>query len=182
MNSKQVICERCHSALATVHVKQRINHQESHRHLCAACAAKEGLASGFVWEGDPFENLLGSFFLPHRSEGMGRCPTCGRSLGDVKRTGRFGCSDCYGVFERRVDLSPFTATEGYKGKRAPRKEAAEENKAAPKAEKPARKAPAKEEQAALLKQQLKQAVEAEEYEQAAKLRDRLRALEQKEEQ
>ncbi len=169
MNPNQTICQRCHNALATVHVKERINGNQTERHLCASCAAKEGFMGSSVWESDPFDTLLGSFFLPNRAA-AGRCPTCNRSLNDVKRTGRFGCGDCYGVFEGRVDLSPFTSPEGYKGKRPP-----SHGDCPPKEE-----APRKDEEAERLKQSLKQAVENEEYEKAAKLRDQLRALEGKE--
>ena len=174
--NKQYLCDRCHNAVATIHYKQTVNGKESRLHLCSACAAKEESLSSlsFGWESDPFDALLGSFFLPHAAPSVSRCPTCNQSLADVKRTGRFGCSDCYAAFEGRVDLRPFSSPKGYRGKGAPSEQkAAEEEK----------KAPAEQKASSLseLKQQLKDAVAREDYESAAKLRDAVRALEKKEE-
>ncbi len=170
MYHEKHICDRCENQIATVHLKQIFNGKESQRHLCSACAAKEGIGAsavtGFSWESDPFDELLGSFFLPHAPASVTRCPTCNQSLADLKRTGRFGCSDCYETFENRVDLRPFSSPKGYRGKGVLKSPASEKKQSAP--------------NAASLKEQLKKAVEQEDYESAAKLRDQIRALENKE--
>lgn len=164
------LCDRCQNAVATVFVKQSLNGKQTSRHLCSSCAAVEGIgySADLGWATDPFDQLLGSFFLPHTPVSVTRCPTCNQSLQDIKRTGRFGCSDCYDTFENRVDLRPFTSPKGYRGKKAAESFHKEQAPQAP--------------DAAQLKQQLKQAVEQEDYETAAKLRDQIRALEGKEEQ
>ncbi len=84
------------------------------------------------------------------------CPVCDFSLETYRRTGRLGCPDCYNIFAREL---------------------AEEK--APLADEGAENAATAESPALTLKkleQQLQQAIEKEDYETAAQLRDRIREL------
>ena len=166
-------CDACKKNVATVHYKQNVNGHRSETYLCSECAAEKGWGAENLFTWDPFEGfdkMLGGFFAP-RTLTSASCPTCGRTLSDVKRSGRFGCSDCYEAFGDSLDLSPF-ASGAYRGRR-PLK-AAEK-----KAEQSEKKTKETKEQNELdgLKEQLKAAVKNEEYEKAAGLRDRIRALE-----
>ncbi len=170
-------CDKCHKNYATVHYKQNVNGKQSEAYLCSDCAAESGwgVHNSDLFSWDPFEGfdkLLGGFFLPQKVSGAAACPTCGRTLSDVKRSGRFGCSDCYTTFGDMVDLSPFTAGT-YKGRRplgsgAAAKEAVRETKEEKKAAK---------DELSELKNRLKEAVKKEECEEAATPRDRIRAME-----
>ena len=90
------------------------------------------------------------------------CPRCGATLQDFRETGRLGCADCYRTFEtplrdllRRVHGSTHHMGERY-AEREPQ---------------------AAREQASELREQLRLAVETENFELAAELRDRIRVVE-----
>ena len=53
-----MLCQNCGKNQATTHVKKTINGETSELHLCAACAAKQGL--GGMWNGFGFD--LGDFW------------------------------------------------------------------------------------------------------------------------
>lgn len=178
-------CDNCKKENATVHFRQNINGKVTESYLCADCAAKAGYtADSFFSSWNPFEGfdkMLGGFFLP-QSTSAAVCPTCGRTLADVKRSGRFGCSDCYGAFADRLDLSPFTGGV-YKGRRPAVRGASLKERIRGRVEQSAEKRAEKKEAAdelAELKSELKAAVAGEEYEKAATLRDRIRAIENRE--
>ncbi len=81
-----------------------------------------------------------------------QCPACGFTLEDYRRTSRLGCSDCYSFFARE-----FSALTG-SGADTPH----ESDDGAPTREK--------------LERQLREAIEREDYESAARLRDELKSL------
>ncbi len=81
-----------------------------------------------------------------------QCPACGFTLEDYRRTSRLGCPDCYSFFAREF-ASLSTAQADAPG---------DDNDAPPSREK--------------LERQLREAIEREDYESAARLRDELKAL------
>lgn len=170
----QNLCDRCHEREATIVYRKNVNGYETEEKLCPICAKQAGWMPAFQPE-DPFEELnelfSGLFMKDNRTlQGASRCPGCGLSLSEIKAQGRFGCENCYSFFENRIDWTPFTSRSGYQGKR-PEPSA----KTPPEQETP-------EQKLAGLKKQLADAVKAEQYEQAAALRDQIRALEKKDEQ
>jgi protein arginine kinase activator len=93
------------------------------------------------------------------------CVRCGGSLQDFRESGRLGCSECYRSFEiplrdllRRLHGSTHNMGERY-------------------SEGVGSAAPSERPQAAELREQLRVAVETENFELAAELRDRLRVME-----
>ena len=95
------------------------------------------------------------------------CPACGGTLQDFRHTGRLGCAQCYTTFEshlrdllRRLHGSSQHVGERYAATTPP-------------AGTPAGPARA----AGELREQLKRAIEEENFELAAELRDRLKVLE-----
>ncbi len=172
---KQTLCERC-GKRATVFYKENVNGKTREMHLCADCAAREGVGKeafhlpgfwddGFFGVSPLFAGLFGGETASEQRE---RCPRCGKSLAAIREDGRFGCSQCYETFGDRVDLKAFTG--GYKG--APLTAGGTESAA------PAENvAETDEGKLARLKEELKQAVAAEAYEKAAALRDEIRGLE-----
>jgi protein arginine kinase activator len=165
-----MLCQECHNAPASVHVKKRQGDEEVQIHLCPACAKKMG------WH-NPLEDIkfplaqfissmmhdmtLGAAQKPAPGEGA-RCTECGLSFQEFSRTGRLGCGHCYEAFRssmqellRRIHGS--TRHEGRRPKNAP---------------KPARTSKAT--SLRQLKAELDRAVAAEDFEKAAEIRDRIR--------
>lgn len=163
----QNLCQHCGKQVATINYHENKNGTVRELHLCAACAAKMGIG---VFQEDLFSHLSSfSLFSPaaRSVKQSPACPLCGTTLAQIQKKGKFGCSSCYDTFADGLDLSPYVG-KGYGGE----KEAAEKPPAAPIAE------PIPDEIAAL-KEKLKKAVAAERYEEAAKLRDEIRAKEEK---
>jgi protein arginine kinase activator len=164
-------CEQCHEREAVIHLTQIVNEQVTTLHLCERCAADKGVES----PGSQPKTPLGTFLaamgqeLPNQVPAPrtgDNCPRCGGSLQDFRESGRLGCPDCYRSFEvpLRDLLRRLHGSTQHVGERYTDKERAL----------PAEQARP---QAAELREQLRLAVETENFELAAELRDRLRVLE-----
>ena len=163
------ICDQCRQKPATVHYMETKNGVKSEVYLCPECAAKYGIgtAGGFFGE-----DLFGSFPLfaaaqSHPKEEDGVCPQCKTDLSRIRRDGAFGCPACYDAFAGKIDMTPFVG-EGYRGGRLFAGSPVPEAKA---------EEPVKEDPVAALKAKLKEALAKENYEEAAVLRDQIRARE-----
>ena len=196
---KNYICDECKKNNATVYYKQTVNGKTTEKHLCAECADKYGIFEkndfGDFWNGafvDPFEDVFSKMFfgLPAASNKLAspeRCPTCGSTLGDIRRESRMGCPDCYTVFREFLE----DGDTKYKG-RAPKTRGSIGERAAEAAHKikenVSEKVQAVKEKiseagkadpVAEMRAELKKAVAEENYEKAAELRDKIRAAESK---
>jgi protein arginine kinase activator len=163
-------CEQCHEREAVIHLTQIVNEQVTTLHLCERCAAEKGVES----PGSQPKTPLGTFLaamgqeLPEQAptpRSGDNCPRCGGSLQDFRESGRLGCPDCYRSFEvpLRDLLRRLHGSTHHMGERYADKEMAA--------------TPKERHQAAELREQLRLAVETENFELAAELRDRLRVME-----
>jgi protein arginine kinase activator len=152
-------CHHCESQ-ATVHLTQIINGQMHKMDLCEVCAQEKGVTNP---DNLSIGNLL-SEDQPKVDTGSASmtCESCGTTHQDFKKGGRLGCEACYHVFRPVLEplLDGMHAGIKHLGKI------------------PSRTVVKKDEQEneELLRTQLKQAVEEENYEKAAELRDRLKKL------
>jgi len=127
-------------------------------HLCRACAVARGFASAGEGLGARLDSLL--------NDGAGTsaesCPACGWTAELIRTSGRLGCTDCIKTLRRDIlsALKRSGAHGPYEGKVPLRARAAEPDP----------------ESRAALSDSLELAIRAEDFEAAASLRDRLRAL------
>jgi len=163
-------CSVCNTREATVHLTEVVNDKVSKFHLCEKCAKEKSdemhshfgltdLLSGLV----DFEPSL-----PEDQLATGiqvKCPTCNMTYHDFQKTGRLGCGKCYDVFavnlselfrkihgsDRHVGKMPFKGKESVKDQQDIQR----------------------------LKNELGKLIQAEEFEKAALLRDRIRDLDDK---
>lgn len=165
-----MLCDECKRNNASVHFVSIINGEKKERHLCKDCAQKLGTDSfmTFSW-GDVFPTAFA--FQPPRT--AARCPSCGTTLDDITKTGLLGCPACYSFL--KSDIMPIIARVQSRTKHSGRVPMGYE---APKLDKPLEAASEQNADSleAKLKAELAQAVAAEEYERAAIIRDRLKAL------
>ena len=166
-----MLCQHCKKNEATTHVKTMINGEYAEYRLCSACAHELGYDSVFPDMTADFGGLLSSFFsnaLPALS-GAAHCKNCGSTLGDIKRTGKVGCADCYDTFfnELMPMIRNIHGNTEHKGKRP---DVIEYSVNSDEPEKAADKT-------AALKEELKKAIENENFERAAQLRDEIKRLE-----
>jgi len=113
-------------------------------------------------------SLLGSILAPekiNRSADAKKCDLCGMSFADLRREGKAGCPRCYDTFADELERTVAGIHGGTKhtGK-APAKYEAKMAEA---------------EKIAKLRAKISEAVQAEDYETAAKLRDEIKAIEGK---
>lgn len=92
-------CDLC-SKPATVHLTQIVNSKIHKVDLCEACAQAKGVTdpSGFS-----LADLLLKASLNPEPAGDAKCAACGFTQQDFKKTGRFGCAECYGYFGRLLE-------------------------------------------------------------------------------
>lgn len=164
-------CEECKQKPAAVHLTQVFNGNIMQSHLCEECAAKKG---GFMFDpGNKFSipNLLSSIFgagcsaAPTPPTELDGCPNCGMTFDDIRQTGKLGCSECYKVFEQELEptLRRIHGNSQHIGKIPSRG-----------GEKVLLR-----KQMDNLKTQLQEAVNREEYEKAAGIRDNIKDMENK---
>lgn len=117
------------------------------------------LFSGF----DEMFGLLDSMFRGGEVSEAKKCPVCGHTWADFRRSGRFGCGECYNTFRANTaqTLRQIHATTKHTGK-IPNKSG---------------DALKRKREYESLKAQLKTAVQNEDYETAAKLHKQIRDME-----
>lgn len=106
-----MICEHCHERPANVVVKQSYNGQLTESHLCHVCAAENHHIQP-LFDQDPLSihQLLAHWFpemqqtaMNPRKTATAVCPSCGFSLGKFQKVGKFGCATCYETFAPQLD-------------------------------------------------------------------------------
>lgn len=161
-------CQICNKRDATVHFTQIINNKKVEMHLCQQCAKEKG---GYDF-GLPlnissfFAGLLGfdekQRYVQETKE-TAVCPGCGMEFEEFQHTGKVGCKSCYTAFENSLNplIRRIQGSIEHNGK-VPAKLA---------------KGISISREISRLKELLLKAVEKEEYESAAELRDKIKALE-----
>ena len=131
--------------------------------LCEACSKEKGVQdpTGFALA----DLLLGIGAAEEIEKGASttRCPVCGFTQSDFKKTGRLGCSTCYAAFSEGLSslLKAMHKGTEHVGKLPAR----------------AQRTLALSDRMKTLTEDLRKAVEAENYETAASLRDEIKQLE-----
>jgi protein arginine kinase activator len=162
-------CEKCNKP-ATVHLTEIHGGKQVSKHLCEQCAAQnDGLV---VKPHAPINELLTNFVLAHsglQKEGTAACEHCGMTWAEFRQGGMLGCEHDYAAFDKELTPLLQRAHENathHLGKMPLRRGGAEAA------------APLKRQvDLTRLKKELAKAVEGEDYERAAKLRDQIKEAE-----
>ena len=164
-------CQCCKNHTATIHLTEISNGQRLETHLCESCAQKQGLA---VKNQIPLNELLSTLLAvqPDLKKQLGEtegsavdtpCPSCGMTLRRFQKEVVLGCPYDYEFFEKSLDPIIEKSQGGnttHCGK-VPSKLPSDSKKQI---------------DIVNLKKQLESAVKNENYETAAKLRDRIKKL------
>lgn len=165
-----MLCEDCKQKPATIHYTQVVGGVSHQMHLCASCMQKRkvgfdlgdmqgllsSLLSGVGAAGDegaekhePEENAL-------------RCSRCGMEFARFRKTGMLGCAQCYQDFREQLApiLKRIHGRVQHAGHVPPSIDRAQRVR----------------EEMNRLKAEMSEAVACEDFERAAQLRDRIRAL------
>jgi len=111
MENVEGICESCGKNPATVHVTQISQDESVVFHLCETCAAQKGIQ--ITIQDEPIEPAV----QPQLAALS--CPRCGTTSSTIKKEGRAGCSHCYVVFNNEFTriLRQIHGTSRHKGKK-----------------------------------------------------------------
>jgi protein arginine kinase activator len=162
-----MLCCVCKEKEATVHLTQIVGDKMQKVDLCKHCAEKKGVndPTGFSLA-DLLLGLGASQEMEQASGGSDlKCPHCGFTQADFKKTGRLGCAGCYEVFGEGLEA---LLKSMHKGTRH------------------VGKAPASHQQTRAMHRKLEslqadlaKAISEEDFEQAAQLRDEIKRLSDK---
>lgn len=161
-----MLCQNCGKYEATTHVKRIINGEAAEAHLCSDCARALGYTDVFGGFGNVFGDLLGSFFgepsSPAISARAVRCEKCGSTFNDIIESGKIGCAECYKTFYEKLlpSLQRIHGKTKHEGK-IPNRVSVENEKV---------------NSLNKLEEELKEAIETQNFEKAATLRDKINAL------
>lgn len=161
-----MLCQICKKNPATVHYTKIINGNIQELHLCDECAMKSEFEFDSVFS---FNKLLSGLLdniqggVSHDDSNTLKCPFCGMDYVKFRETGKFGCAQCYETFKTNLNplLKSIHGHDRHVGKVPLR----------------ANKLGAKKREIDKLKKQLNELVAKEEFEKAAKVRDRIKELE-----
>src|ERR1700722_12966474 len=156
-------CSICKEKPATVHLTQIVGEKMQKLDLCEDCAKTKGVndPSGFALA----DIMLGLGAAQEVEQAVGtdlKCPRCGFSQADFKKSGRLGCPECYKTFAEGVSGLLKTM---HKGTRHAGK--------APESLRVSREFAAR---LKSLQKKLAKAIESEDFELAARLRDEIRQM------
>lgn len=186
-----MLCQRCHQRQATVFFSQTVNQETTQAHLCEVCALEQNQAAGGVlpFGFNPFA-AMSQFMNDFMGFDMGaiaevqsgrtkqvgldpqlQCPHCGYQLSTFRQNGRLGCTKCYGSF--KAALEPLISS--VHGNVRHVEEAPPSEKTAP----PAVDRRSQDPEVKALREKITEAIQAEKYEEAARLRDEIKKLENK---
>ncbi len=159
-----MLCEQCGKEHASIHMTKIINNKKIESHLCQECAREYGDFTDMI----DLPNIFAGMFDAPKVWGAipkpsSSCSVCGLELADIRRVNQLGCSECYQTFRRELEplLRRLHGTTRHVGK-VPAKSHARIHL---------------DRQLGQLREQLQQAISAENYELAAALRDEIRQLE-----
>jgi len=187
-----MLCQKCHQRQATVFFSQTVGNQTTQAHLCEVCAREQSQAYGGInpYSFNPFaaiSEFLNNFVNWNESGiaevNSGRagsvavnpqlqCPHCGYQLSTFQQNGRLGCTKCYESFKTALEplissihgsvrhveegapvTKPETSTVAPKGVQVP--------------------------EIKVIREKIQKAIQEEKFEEAARLRDEIKKLENK---
>ena len=172
-----MLCEKCKAREVTIQYTEVVNGVRTEHNFCAQCASEMDLGQDFPL-GRLLSGLLGLGTGSPKEEKYAHvvCPTCGTSYEDFVKNSRFGCPDCYEVFDLLISdkIKQLQGSDSHRGKKA--KNAGREEIIRQKDETLSAVEDSLEERIARLYACQQAAVKREDYEEAARCRDEIRKL------
>lgn len=162
-----MLCQNCGKNQANTHIKTMINGETREYFLCQDCAAQLGYNNIFSGFNMDFDSFFGSVLTGQPSmplKGLGKtCPFCGSTFENIINTGKAGCANCYTEYFDSLmpSIQRLHGNAQHIGK-LPRSAGAKAKKSR---------------ELENLKSALEEAVSNQEYEKAAELRDKIKAIE-----
>lgn len=159
-------CDLCGKKKATVHLTEIIDEQMAEMHLCEECAREKSVQMEQQFGLADLLAGLADFGKQSKEEAKVsiKCENCGLTYDDFRKFGRLGCSECYQAFKVQLStlLKKIHGSNQHLGK-TPLKIPSEKREEIQNLQD--------------LKNELQQAIMMEDFEKAARLRDKIRQVE-----
>lgn len=165
-----MICNICGLKESTIHLTEIVNDQMVEIHLCQDCAQEKGTDFKTHFN---FEDLLAGLSgldvegpaVKNRQAAALMCSECGMTYDEFSKGGRLGCAGCYQAFQKMLIplIKRVQRSAHHIGKKPSRLSKSERNTVDLRS----------------LQDQLRKSVDMEEFEKAAKIRDAIKKLEEK---
>lgn len=169
-------CQECQERQATLHFTQTVNGEKKQMHVCEKCAKEKGYVTYPGEDMYTLHNLLAGLFnfdqeamkpaAEHEKLTLKKeleCPHCSMTFTQFKKVGKFGCATCYETFSAHLDpifRRVHSGNTKHSGKIPKRQGSHLHTK----------------KQIEIYQGELQQLIEKEEFEEAAIMRDKIRAL------
>jgi len=159
-----MLCDFCHKNIATIHLTELVGGKIAEIHICSNCARSK---ASQINENIDISNFLEGFIedltKTDKAEAGYKCSNCGLSYSDFKKKGKLGCYNCYVSFKKVLlplirKIHGSTSHIGKVPKKLDKKVLCELKLKD-------------------LKIKLERAIQLEEYEEAAKIRDQIKKIE-----
>lgn len=164
-------CQRCNKHEATAFIKKNINGNITELALCSSCAKETGQFDINFGFSDLFSNLFSDFgysgagFIGEKVT----CPVCKSSFDDIARSGRVGCAKCYEIFNEQL----IPTIRNYQRKTIHNGKTPSSKAVMPQADN-------RQSELQKLEAELKKAIQTQNFEYAAELRDKINNLKESE--
>lgn len=167
-----MLCENCHKREASVHQTMITNGEREEHHLCEVCAREAGTLPDFSFPNLSVQQLLGSFLGQEAFGGPAvkpslkaepTCRHCGMTYSEFAESGVLGCAKCYQEMEPHLLplIKRIQGTTSHSGK-VPKRTGGIARKRR---------------ELEGLRRNLEQAIQNEQYEEAARVRDQIKQME-----
>ena len=197
-----MLCQKCKKNEANVRYTEIINGEKIEMMLCEECSHKLGLDNLSFNMPIDFSSFFGGLledemynekeFMPlFNSVRELKCDNCNMTYDEFVNKGKFGCSECYNVFSSKIDsiLNRLHGSNKYLGRKALKSSLNKLSKKVTKEENSivdgSKDSESKEgsngsndSKLVKLKEDLKKAIADERYEDAAKIRDEIKKIEE----
>lgn len=178
-----MLCDKCKKREAKVYYTEIVNGEKKEEHLCEECASEFTsfhLASTVVNKdmtlGNLISSILSNYYAPNsnkeeKDEKQIKCKECGMTFEEFTQGGKFGCAGCYEAFKKELvpGIKKIQGHDTHIGKK-PKGFVSQANKIISELT-----------EIDKLSIKLQQAIEKEEFEEAARLRDSIKELKKGEE-
>lgn len=180
-----MLCENCKENEANVKYTQIINGVKKEIQLCDKCSKKLGIGTFDFNMPIDLSSFLGEFFedekqlLPNFIQKQNlMCEKCNMTYDEFINSGKFGCDNCYDVFSERIDpvLKNIHGANRHIGRGYINSKKTDKNIIKDVSNEESNKEKTENSKLDKLEKELKQAINEERYEDAAKIRDEIKKI------
>ncbi|MCQ2454821.1 MAG: UvrB/UvrC motif-containing protein [Clostridia bacterium] len=96
-----MLCQKCNKNVATMHIKTVVNGKTDEKHLCSKCYADNDFNFTDFSIPNIFSSLIENEFPP-KNKTIQKCSVCGTTLNEILTNGKPGCPKCYETFKNNL--------------------------------------------------------------------------------